>query len=162
MVIIRGTKKLLKRMAPITPEPPASTTRLGDWTGNLYGVGHQRYVLFIAERTRLPVVIPARGLKNVEQHLSDALGKVLQALGIPLQAIRAEQQAMSEAAIAPTNSRSLLSTMNDLGYALRIHLTEHPHTDLVDLALWLADTPIGPKVYTYPDRETKRLFATQG
>ena len=38
----------------------ASTTRLGDWYGNILRIGRRQQLLFISERSRLPVVIPIR------------------------------------------------------------------------------------------------------
>jgi hypothetical protein len=57
VVVIRCTQKMLKRVGPPASEPPASTTRLGDWTANLLGVGRQRFVLLVAERSRLPILL---------------------------------------------------------------------------------------------------------
>ena len=48
----RGTPEMLKRVGSPTTEPMASTTRLGDWTASLLGVGRQRFVLLVAERSR--------------------------------------------------------------------------------------------------------------
>jgi hypothetical protein len=57
VIVIRCTQKMLKRVGPPASEPPVSTTRLGDWTVNLLGVGRQRFVLLVAERTRLPILL---------------------------------------------------------------------------------------------------------
>ena len=61
MVVLRCTQQLLRRLrsAPATLVPE-STTRLGDWYGTAFQVGSRRYGLFIAERTRLPIVLSAR------------------------------------------------------------------------------------------------------
>lgn len=61
MVILRLTRKLLARVGPPTPDPPASTTVLGDWFGHLVFVGHQRYVILVSERSRLAVLLPGCG-----------------------------------------------------------------------------------------------------
>ena len=136
-----------------------STTQLGDWVGNLIGVRHRRLVLFISEHSRLPVILPARDLKSVPQQLPLAVGVVLEALGISTDAIRAEQRAMAEAVIARTNSRSLVGTLNDLSYGLKLRLDEEPDVSQVTLALWLSETPIGPMKYRRPADVTCRLFA---
>lgn len=158
MVVIRATQKLLRRIGPTGAAGSVSTTRLGDWTGNLLGVRHRRVVLFISERSRLPVVLPARDLEHVAQQLPLAVGAVLEALGIPADAIRAEQRAMTESVIAPTNSRSLIGTLNDLGYGLKLRLAEEPDASLIALGLWLSETPIGPMKYQKPAGVTRRLF----
>jgi len=61
MVVLRCTQRLVARLK--RPEAPAnvpSTTRLGDWYGNILQVGRRQHLLSISERSRLPVVIPIR------------------------------------------------------------------------------------------------------
>ena len=40
MVVIRCTKRLLRRIGPLVSDADRSTTRLGDWYANLIDVGH--------------------------------------------------------------------------------------------------------------------------
>jgi hypothetical protein len=158
LVVLRCTQKLLRKVGPAVPVPSPSTTRLGDWTGNVLGVGHQRVVVFISEHSRLPVVLPARDLRAVAEHLPLGVGAVLKGLGIPEGAVRAEQLAMADALIARTNDRSLVATLNDLCRSLKWRLADEPGVDLTELALWLAETPIGPMKYDAPNRVTRRIF----
>ena len=61
MVVLRCTQKLLVRLKQVGDLPPVeSTTRLGDWYGNILQIGRRQHLLFISERSRLPVVIPIR------------------------------------------------------------------------------------------------------
>ena len=61
MVVLRCTQQLLFRLKQLREEPRVrSTTRLGDWYGNLLRMGHRHALLFISERTRLPELIPVR------------------------------------------------------------------------------------------------------
>jgi hypothetical protein len=159
VVVIRCTQKLLRRVGPAARVAFPSTTRLGDWVGNLVGVGHRRVVLFISEYSRLPVLLSARDLRNVAYQLPLAMESVLAALEISHVAIREEQRAMADAVIAPTNNRSLVATLADLGYALKLRLAKAPEVDLLTLALWLSETPIGPMEYQAPDEVTRRLLA---
>ena len=76
MVVIRCTQKLLRRVRPLAGVPPPSTTKLGDWVGKPVGAEHQRVLLFISERFRLPVVLPARDVRNVAHQLPLAVGVV--------------------------------------------------------------------------------------
>jgi hypothetical protein len=158
MLTLRCTKKLLARV----PRPSAievrSTTRLGDWYGTLFGVGHRRMALFISAATRLPVVMPARGLKNVGGLLPPAVGVMLLHLGIPEPAVEEELEAMRETFIAPTNDRSLLGTLNEFIFMVKLHLDRAPETGDLALALWLSKTPVGPMKYEAPDNATRRLF----
>jgi hypothetical protein len=61
MFTMRLTTKLLKRVAVVVDEsPPPPTTRLGDWYGNILFVRPAQLVLFVNERTLLPVPVPAK------------------------------------------------------------------------------------------------------
>jgi hypothetical protein len=138
---------------------PLSTTKLGDWVGKPVRAEHQRVLLFISERSRLPVVLPARDVRNVAHQLPLAVGVVLEALGVLHAAILEEKRAMADAVIAPTNNRSLVGTLTDLSYSLKSRLAEEPDLNHVTLALWLSETPIGPMSYQAPDEVTRQLFA---
>ena len=142
MVIIRCTQKLLRRIEPTTPTARSSTTRLGDWYANLLGVGRQRLVICVSERGRLPVLLPARDVKNLSQHLPTSLGSVLAGLGLPASNIKAELAEMQEATFASTASRSLLGSVNDFSKAVWWRLRDEPDANLITVALWLAETPI--------------------
>jgi hypothetical protein len=135
-----------------------STTVLGDWFAQLVFVGHQRYVLLVSERSRLPVIMPGRDLKNLARNLPAALAEVLRALGVPGVVMEAEVEASAEAVIAVTNSRSVLGTLNDFSRALGHRLSDEPDADLVEIALLLSRTPVGPLGYDAPDRVTRRLL----
>ena len=65
MVVLRCTQKLLVRLKQVGDLPPVeSTTRLGDWYGDVLQIGSRQHLLFISERSRLPVVIPIREAKR--------------------------------------------------------------------------------------------------
>ena len=59
MVVLRCTLKLRVRLKQAGDEPAVeSTTRLGDWYGNVLRIGRPQHLLFISERSRLPLVLP--------------------------------------------------------------------------------------------------------
>ena len=61
MVVLRCTQALLLRLKQFDDTPDVrSTTKLGDWYGNLIRMGNRHVLLFISERSRLPVMIPMR------------------------------------------------------------------------------------------------------
>ena len=64
MLVLRCTQKLLVGLKQVGDLPPVeSTTRLGDWYGNILQVDRRQHLIFISERSRLPVVIPIREAK---------------------------------------------------------------------------------------------------
>ncbi len=159
MLVLRCTQKLLRRVGPTGPPETASTTRLGDWFASLVSVGHQRFVLLVAERTRLPVLVRAREVKRLHRHLVDALPLVLRALGVPDAAVRAELDEMGESVFAKTNNRSVVGTLTDFSFAVQIRMENDPGADLIDVSLWLSDTPILP-LDDFPNRMTLKAFET--
>jgi hypothetical protein len=48
-----------------------STTRLGDWYGDVLRLGSTQYLIFISEHSRLAVVLPARNAKALPAILPD-------------------------------------------------------------------------------------------
>ena len=84
MVVLRCTQKLLVRLKQVGDLPPVeSTTRLGDWYGNILRIGRRQHVLFISERSRLPVVFPIGEAKRLGTVFPDAVCERLAIVGPP-------------------------------------------------------------------------------
>lgn len=93
-----------------------STTRLGDWYGNVLRIRRRQLLLFISERSRLPVILPIQAAKHLPDVFPDAVCERLATVGAPLADIAAERLRMREMAFGRTRSRSLLGTMNDFSF----------------------------------------------
>jgi hypothetical protein len=159
MVAIRCTKKLLARVAAPQEVTRPATTILGDWYAKPLNVGHQRLVLLISEHSRLPVLMAGRDLKHLSDNFPDALA-VLWGLGVDAAATRREVEATREAVIATTNGRSHLGTLNDFSFMLKWQLPDRSDLDLVQAALELSHTPVGPlRPTSFPDKVTRQLLA---
>jgi hypothetical protein len=150
MVVLRCTQQLLRRLPSVRHLNGSSTTRLGDWCGGIFNVGRISVVLFISEKSRLPVVLPAKDFANLATRLVDGLENVLISLRVPLDVIQRELGEMRDAQFAPTNNRSLLGTLNDFRNQLEWLLAEHPGAGSLDLSLALAEVPVGPLDYRHP------------
>src|ERR1700681_5017203 len=99
MVVFRCTQTLLVRLKQVGDLPPVeSTTRLGDWYGNILQVGRRQHLLFISERSRLPVVIPIRELKQLGTVFPGAVCEKLAIVGVAAADIADERMRMSEVA----------------------------------------------------------------
>jgi hypothetical protein len=158
MFSVRCTKKLLDRMsADPAPDPPAPSTILGDWYANLLRVGKQQFILCVSEKTLLPVLLPAVDARLLPRRLPEAVFDVLKALGIQWSAIDREMREMVDAVVGRTANRRVLGMMTDFAFAAPYRLAEG--ASLVDVALWLAQTPCKPIEMKSPDRETKAAFA---
>ena len=158
MLVLRCTQKLLKRIGAPAAGDATSTTRLGDWYANLVVVERRPLVLLVSERSRLPVVFPARRVKRLAEHLPGILEDVLHALGIPAPSIERELHEMRTTIIAPTNSRSVLGTINEFSLMLRHRLHDEPDADLIEVAAWLSETPIPALGDFFPDAKTRELL----
>jgi hypothetical protein len=160
MVTIRCTQKLLARIGSPAEGTRPTTTRLGDWHAKPVAIGHQRLILLISARSRLPVVMWARSAKHLAATFPDALAAVLWGLSVDAAAINGELEATREAVIAHTNDRSLLGTLNDFAHLLQWQLPDDPGLDLVAVALELAHTPVQPlRPHHFPDQVTRELLA---
>jgi len=163
LIALRCTEKLRKklRLPTLSEDAPPSTAALGDWFGHPVSTRHSRVILLVSERSRLAVLVHARQLDRFERRFADATADLLLDLGAPAEAVADEREAMNDVVYARTNSRSVLGTMNDYTFALRIYLEEEPEKTLHEIALMLSVTPIGPLGYDSPDRVVRGLLGTR-
>ena len=87
------------------------------------------------------------------------LEPVLKRLHVPAKAIAHEISEMREACICPTNNRSVLGSVNDFSRHIKWRLYDEPDADLVDVSVWLSETPIIiPFGGDSPEELTRRLL----
>jgi len=160
MMVLRCTQKLLSRLKMTGDLPPvASTTRLGDWYGNILRFGRHQFLIFISEHSRLAVVLPVRDAKRLPEILPDTISDLLAEFGIPAAEIEDERDWMSRVSFDRTRNRSLLGTLNDYvmmaryGYSQR-GVPESPG----ELMRFLAQTPILPLKGASPIELTRAAF----
>jgi len=159
MVVLRCTQRLLLRLKQFDDEPSVrSTTRLGDWYGNVLHMGRRHALIFISERSRLPVLIPIRDAHRLRLVFPDAVCRLLGAVGVPAADVEHERSRMSEIAYGKTKNRSLLGTLNDMSFGARVHFITARDDSLEDIALRLAETPILPLDGACPIDLTRGLF----
>src|SRR2546427_3900404 len=120
MVVLRCAQKLLVRLKQTGDLPSVeSTTRLGDWYGNILRIGRRQHLLFISERSRLPIVLPITESKRLSAVLPDAVCERLAIVGVTVEDIADERARMSEIVFGRTKNRSLLGTLNDYAFMAR-------------------------------------------
>lgn len=161
MVVLRCTQTLLLRLKQFDEAPDVrSTTKLGDWYGSLIRMGNRHVLLFISERSRLPIMTPVREANRLRSSFPDAVCQMLAAVGIPEETIERERLEMSEIAFGRTRSRSLLGSLNDFSMMARMHFITRRTDPLERIARDLAETPlILPFDGAHPSVVTRRLFA---
>jgi hypothetical protein len=160
MVILRCTRKLLARLKRTEVSADiVSSTRLGDWYGNILQIGRRQHLLFISERSRLPVVIPIREAKHLAMVFPTAVCDVLAAVGIGAKDIADERSKMSEVFFGRTNNRSLLGTLNDFAFmAQQGNATRAEPESPEKLVRFLSKTPILPFDGASPIELTRAAF----
>ena len=160
MVVLRCTQRLFARLKQTDNLPSVeSTTRLGDWYGNVLQLGRRQHLLFISERSRLPVVIPIRESRNLATIFPDAVCNVLAAVGVPAANIADERARMSEVVFGRTCNRSLLGTMNDFAFMAQVGSARRPEPETPEeLIRFLAQTPILPLDGASPIALTRAAF----
>lgn len=160
MVVLRCTRQLLVRLKQFDDLPPAeSTTRLGDWYGNILRMGRRHAVIFISERSRLPVLIPIREANRLRAVFPDAVCQMLAAVGVSAADIADKRSRMSAMAFGRTRSRSLLGTLNDFSFMARARFITALDEPLERTARDLAEAPlILPFRGARPSTVTRQLF----
>jgi uncharacterized protein DUF6933 len=160
---IRGTRSCARLICHARTSVSESTigtvsTPFGDWYGNVLHMGRRHALIFISERSRLPVLIPIREANRLRAVFPDAVCQTLGAVGVPAADIELERSRMSEIAYGRTKNRSLLGTLNDMSFGARVHFITARHDSLEDIALRLAETPILPLDGACPIDLTRGLF----
>jgi len=163
MVVLRCTQKLLVRLKQVGDLPPVeSTTRLGDWYGNILRIGRRQHLLFISERFRLSVVLPITESKRLGTVFPDAVCERLAIVGVAAADIADERMRMSELAFGRTRNRSLLGTLNDFAFMAQsgdARRTEPESPE--ELMRFLSQTPILPLDGASPIDLTRAAFGRQ-
>ena len=159
MFSFRCTRRLINKLqASVVVEPPQPTTRLGDWYGNFLFSGYHRLLMFVSDRSLLPVLMPLRERNQLLPSFRARLAELLLHLEISEKDVALELSEMAEAVLARTANRSILGSMNDFTQNTKAYMQMHDDFSLLDLELWLAETPCGPKEYRYPNELTIQLL----
>ena len=163
MVVLRCTQKLLVRLKQIGDLPAVeSTTRLGDWYGNILRLGRRQRLLFISEQSRLAIVIPIREGKRLAEVFPDAVCERLAIVGVAAADIADERMRMSELAFGRTRNRSLLGTLNDFAFmAQSVDARRTEPESPEELMRFLSQTPILPLDGASPIELTRAAFGSQ-
>ena len=160
MVVLRCTQKLLVRLKRAGDLPVVeSTTRLGDWYGNILRIGRRQHLLFISEQSRLPVVLPITESKRLTTVFPDAVCERLAIVRVNPEDVADERARMSEIAFGRTRNRSLLGTMNDFAFMAQqgnVNRVEPESPD--ELMRFLSETPILPLDGASPIALTQAVF----
>ena len=160
MIVIRCTARLLTRLRVDTRgDAGTSTGMLGDWYATALHVRHA-YVLAGARTTLLPVVVSGRDARSFPDRMARTLADVLAAYELAPDLVARECAAMTPVRYAPTDDRSTVGVLVEMGRMLKAELQARPDVSLTALSLRLAETPIVAR-NTWPGEATRRLFGVE-
>ena len=159
MVALRCTRRLLTRLRADPPSDEiAPSGKLGDWYANVVATRPRTLALCTNERTLLSVVVrTAPGATFLDRFRAAAQARIRQ-IPVPASLRLAEIGALSDLRLQRTCSRSVLASMNQLGFSAEGWLQDRPNGDLDELGLWLSDTPCFALTTTWPWREAVLLL----
>lgn len=140
-------------------QPQSATTRLGDWYGNVFFVMQHRLMMFVSDKSLLSVFMPLKERVKLLPNFRSRLSTLLLYLGVEEQNVLRELAEMEDAIVAKTASPSVLGSMNDLTHSAKDFFWRYEGFSLLDLELWLAQTPCGPLDYRSPDQVAPELLA---
>jgi hypothetical protein len=161
MVIFCCTQKLAKKFKLSLEKDckETSTNTLGDWYFNYFIFARKYYLLGMCEKSLLPVIIPAKEIKDFPARFRGELTKILEFIEIGKQEIDEETTTMREIRFAVTKSRTVLGCQNDCIRLLPHILEEKPHSSLLEISLKLGKIPFKSINYTNSIEVTREYFS---
>ena len=141
MLTLHCTAKLRDRLKrPLSEAPRPPSTALGDW-----------YATALFWKPQLALLVNERTLCRC-----CSCGH-----GIGQDFIEREIAAMADVEIAKTSNRSVVGTMNEFAFEAEVYRDHRGMTDLLQLAMRLAETPCGAIKYESPARLLREVAAGQ-
>ena len=131
---------------------------LGDWYAKIVATRPRHLVLCTNERTLLCVVVPLAPQDELPSRFAVAAQHRINQIPAPAAVRLAEVGALAEVRVGRATSRSVLSSMNQFGYAIEAWLDKRPADDLEALSLWLCDTPCSPLKTHWPWLEAELVL----
>jgi hypothetical protein len=151
MLVLRCTQRLLKRNpGPTQQRQDALVPVLGNWHANLIRLAKSPIVLCVNDISLLAILVPGRNFPNFVFAFQNRLAGRLGRMGLATETISAERAAMEIVKIQPSNSRSVLASMNDFVRHLKWRAPSHFDFSEADaLEDMLSETPMGALKYQY-------------
>jgi hypothetical protein len=130
-------------------EVPEASTVLGNWYATVL-FWKPQVALLVNERTLLPALLPLAPASSLPERVGAELRRVLAAHGIDPSFIEREVFAMAEVVVAKTSNRSVVGTKNEFVFEASVYRESSTATDLLGLAMRLAETPCSAIGYSSP------------
>lgn len=162
MITVRPIQDLAKRAGfKISSVDRTSTAKLGDWYAKGVIIRRKHFVICVSETTRLAVVLDGAPYETFPSRLPDQVAKLLGSYGVSKEKIAEEQDHMSEIFIGKTANRSIVGTLNEYCFLLRVQEEHDPKrfkTNL-DRSLSLSKTPSLVMEPGFPEDVVRQIFS---
>ncbi|HBS47815.1 TPA: hypothetical protein DEO28_01690 [Candidatus Dependentiae bacterium] len=169
MALIQCTQKLLAKLDSFDVGLMEETTSiLGDWHANLLCIERRNCILFTNDLTLYSIFLP-KIVKAHFQKLAEVFTQALalnleaEALGQHIEPIFAEYK--NKLIFTKSNNRSVLGSMNDIAYIVKLRVFDHgglDHCDCLKLNKTINCTPFKAIKYYYPIECLTKLLMIQG
>jgi len=116
-------------------------------------------IICVAERTLLPILIPAKEASAFPERLKSSLSDALREMGVSGNHVAAELDHMNSFGFYKTASRRILGSINDFVRMLEGY--NGIGMSLSEISRRLAEAPCSPLGMESPNRATPRLFDGQ-
>ena len=159
MATIRCTARLLKELGTKPSDEADQVNDLCDWHANLLRLNRAKYVLFTNSPTLYCFVVHWRRSSDFKAVFRLGLFKSLMNEGLPQRQIDYLQREHVDVAIAKTNNRAVLGSMNDLAFEFKTLVSMRDSFDVADLSeinRELNRTPLSVIKYKLSFEELKR------
>ncbi len=168
MGIIRCTAKLLTELKTRPTNGPSQSPTWCDWHANLLWVDRKKCVLFTNTQTLYSLFLPLMKkpiLENFEEVFRLGLFKSLMTEGFGEPQVEYVLREHQHIVIARTNSRSILGSMNDLAFQVKVMICGMgglANADLSEINRQVNRIPMSAIKYKVSIDELKRLLADAG
>jgi hypothetical protein len=164
VVVLRATQKLRKALPLSATGAETSEAALGDWYVNRIVVNRQPLLLLVSSKSRLPMLAPARNVKELPERLPEMIRDRISRLGLASSIVDAEVEASRLVLVGKTIDRSITGQMVDFAKAVPYYVPEAGWNDaaLRMVEERLAETPcLASRPFdqvVFPDKAAARIL----
>lgn len=166
MIVWRPTKKAAARLGITLEEnPPAATSRLGDWYVNIVPTVAGELYVFVSDATLLTVAVPTHEI-DVYRFFVLRVANLLSMIGLSQHLIEDELQHYRDVKFGKSQSRSILGSMNEMAFQLQTMADRDAQPNkplsLSNAERFLAEVPHSPLSYHSPRKVALKMLSTPG
>ena len=160
MLILRCTQKLrMKNLGPVGGRQDSLVPTLGTWHANLIYLANSPIVICVNDRSLLSVIVRGRQFPTILSAITARIGERFGRMGLAEELISREHTAMEVVEVLPSNSKSVLASMNNFVQCLKFQVPARFNIDQLDeLEVVLSETPMGTLDYQFPVEVAYQLF----